>query len=145
MIEMGYALVKTLHIIFMVTWFAGLFYLPRLFVYHALAPGDDRIGIERFKTMERKLYYGIMAPGAILTVVFGSWMWLGYGVDGRWLHAKVTFVVLLIVFHVYLGFLLRDFARDRNRHGHVFYRWLNEIPALPLLLIIVWLVVAKPF
>ena len=142
---MGYALVKTLHIIFMVTWFAGLFYLPRLFVYHALAPGDDRIGIERFKTMERKLYYGIMAPGAILTVVFGSWMWLGYGVDGRWLHAKVTFVVLLIVFHVYLGFLLRDFARDRNRHGHVFYRWLNEIPALPLLLIIVWLVVAKPF
>ena len=92
MIEMGYALVKTLHIIFMVTWFAGLFYLPRLFVYHALAPGDDRIGIERFKTMERKLYYGIMAPGAILTVVFGSWMWLGYGVDGRWLHAKVTFV-----------------------------------------------------
>ena len=145
MIEMGYALVKTLHIIFMVTWFAGLFYLPRLFVYHALAPGDDRIGIERFKTMERKLYYGIMAPGATLTVVFGLWMWLGYGVDGRWLHAKVTFVVLLIVFHVYLGFLLRDFARDRNRHGHVFYRWLNEIPALPLLLIIVWLVVAKPF
>jgi protoporphyrinogen IX oxidase len=145
MIEMGYALVKTLHIIFMVTWFAGLFYLPRLFVYHALAPGDDRIGIERFKTMERKLYYGIMAPGAILTVVFGLWMWLGYGVDGRWLHAKVTFVVLLIAFHVYLGFLLRDFARDRNRHGHVFYRWLNEIPALPLLLIIVWLVVAKPF
>jgi protoporphyrinogen IX oxidase len=145
MIEMGYALVKTLHIIFMVTWFAGLFYLPRLFVYHALAPGDDRIGIERFKTMERKLYYGIMAPGAILTVVFGLWMWLGYGVDGRWLHAKVTFVVLLIAFHVYLGFLLRDFARERNRHGHVFYRWLNEIPALPLLLIIVWLVVAKPF
>ena len=145
MIEMGYALIKTLHIIFMVTWFAGLFYLPRLFVYHALTPGDDRIGIERFKTMERKLYYGIMAPGAILTVVFGSWMWLGYGVDGRWLHAKVTFVVLLIAFHVYLGFLLRDFARDRNRHGHVFYRWLNEIPALPLLLIIVWLVVAKPF
>ena len=145
MIEMGYALVKTLHIIFMVTWFAGLFYLPRLFVYHALAPGDDRIGIERFKSMERKLYYGIMAPGAILTVVFGLWMWLGYGVDGRWLHAKVTFVVLLIAFHVYLGFLLRDFARDRNRHGHVFYRWLNEIPALPLLLIIVWLVVAKPF
>ena len=145
MIEMGYALVTTRHILFMVTWFAGLFYLPRLFVYHALAPGDDRIGIERFKTMERKLYYGIMAPGAILTVVFGLWMWLGYGVDGRWLHAKVTFVVLLIVFHVYLGFLLRDFARDRNRHGHVFYRWLNEIPALPLLLIIVWLVVAKPF
>jgi len=95
--------------------------------------------------MERKLYFGIMAPGAVLTVIFGSWMWLGYGVTGAWLHAKVAFVLVLIAFHVYLGFLLRDFARDRNRHGHAFYRWLNEIPALPLLVVIVWLVVAKPF
>jgi len=142
---MGFYLVKTLHIVFMITWFAGLFYLPRLFVYHAQAAPDDRIGIERFKLMERKLYFGIMAPGAVLTVVFGMWMWLGYGVTGAWLHAKVTFVLVLIAFHVYLGFLLRDFARDRNRHGHVFYRWLNEIPALPLLVVIVWLVVAKPF
>jgi putative membrane protein len=142
---MGYQIIKTLHIVFMVTWFAGLFYLPRLFVYHALAPADDRIGIERFKTMERKLYAGIMTPGAILTVVFGLWLWLGYGVGGAWMHAKVTFVLALIVFHVYLGFLLRDFARERNRHGHVFYRWINEIPALPLLVVIVWLVVAKPF
>ena len=142
---MGFYVVKTLHIIFMITWFAGLFYLPRLFVYHAQATPDDRIGIERFKLMERKLYFGIMAPGAVLTVVFGMWMWLGYGVTGAWLHAKVTFVLVLIAFHVYLGFLLRDFARDRNRHGHVFYRWLNEIPALPLLVVIVWLVVAKPF
>jgi putative membrane protein len=142
---MGFYVVKTLHIVFMITWFAGLFYLPRLFVYHAQAAPDDRIGIERFKLMERKLYFGIMAPGAVLTVVFGMWMWLGYGVTGAWLHAKVTFVLVLIAFHVYLGFLLRDFARDRNRHGHVFYRWLNEIPALPLLVVIVWLVVAKPF
>ena len=142
---MGFYVVKTLHIVFMITWFAGLFYLPRLFVYHAQAAPDDRIGIERFKLMERKLYFGIMAPGAILTVVFGMWMWLGYGVTGAWLHAKVMFVLVLIAFHVYLGFLLRDFARDRNRHGHVFYRWLNEIPALPLLVVIVWLVVAKPF
>jgi len=142
---MGFYVVKTLHIVFMITWFAGLFYLPRLFVYHAQAAPDDRIGIERFKLMERKLYFGIMAPGAILTVVFGMWMWLGYGVTGAWLHAKVTFVLVLIAFHVYLGFLLRDFARGRNRHGHVFYRWLNEIPALPLLVVIVWLVVAKPF
>ena len=142
---MGYEIVKTLHIVFMVTWFAGLFYLPRLYVYHALAAPDDRIGIERFKTMERKLYFGIMAPGALLTVVFGLWLWFGYGVSGAWLHAKVTFVLLLIAFHVYLGLLFRDFARDRNRHGHVFYRWLNEIPALPLLIVIVWLVVAKPF
>ena len=141
----GYAIVKTLHIVFMVTWFAGLFYLPRLFVYHAQAPADDRIGIERFKTMERKLYRGIMTPTAVLTVAFGLWLWLGYGITGAWLHAKVTFVVALVAFHVYLGFLLRDFAHDRNRHGDVFYRWLNEIPALPLLLVIVWLVVAKPF
>jgi putative membrane protein len=142
---MGYEIVKTLHIVFVVTWFAGLFYLPRLFVYHASAAPDDRIGIERFKTMERKLYFGIMAPGAVLAVAFGSWLWLGYGVGGAWLHAKLTLVLLLIAFHVYLGALLRDFARDRNRHGHVFYRWLNEIPALPLLVAIVWLVVAKPF
>jgi len=136
---------KSLHIIFMVTWFAGLFYLPRLYVYHAMAPADDRVGIERFKTMERKLYYGIMTPGAILTIVSGLWLWLGYGIDGRWLHAKMTLVALLVAFHVYLGVLLRAFARDRNRHGHVFYRWLNEIPALPILVGVVFLVVMKPF
>jgi len=142
---MGFYIVKTLHIVFMITWFAGLFYLPRLFVYHVQAAPDDRVGIERFKIMERKLYFGLMAPGAILTIVFGLWMWLGYSVTGAWRHAKVTFVLVLIAFHVYLGFLLRDFAHDRNRHAHVFYRWLNEIPALPLLVVIVWLVVAKPF
>lgn len=142
---MGFAVVKTLHIVFMVTWFAGLFYLPRLFVYHAQAPADDRIGVERFKTMERKLYFGIMTPGAVLTIAFGLWLWLGFGVTGAWLHAKVTFVAMLVVFHIYLGMLVRDFARGRNRHTHVFYRWINEIPALPLLLVIVWLVVAKPF
>ena len=91
---MGIYVVKTLHIVFMITWFAGLFYLPRLFVYHAQAAADDRIGIERFKVMERKLYYGIMAPGAILTVMFGLWMWLGYGVTGYWLHATITCVLV---------------------------------------------------
>jgi putative membrane protein len=138
-------IVKTLHIVFVVTWFAGLFYLPRLFVYHAQAAPDDRVGIERFKVMERKLYAGIMTPAAVLTVAFGLWLWLGYGIGGAWLHAKVALVLVLIAFHVYLGALMRDFARDRNRHGHVFYRWLNEIPALPLLVAIVYLVVAKPF
>jgi len=137
--------VKSLHIIFMVTWFAGLFYLPRLFVYHAMTPADDRIGSERFKTMERKLYRGIMTPGAALTIVFGLWLWLGYGITGGWLSAKLALVALLIAFHAYLGILLRDFARDRNRHGHVFYRWLNEIPALPILVVVVFLVVIKPF
>ena len=138
-------IVKSLHIISMVTWFAGLFYLPRLFVYHALAAPDDRVGIDRFKTMERKLYHGIMTPGAVLTIAFGLWLWLGYGITGGWLYVKVALVVLLVAFHIYLGKLMRDFARDRNRHGHVFYRWLNEIPALPILIAIVFLVVMKPF
>ena len=137
--------VKSLHIIFMVTWFAGLFYLPRLFVYHALAAPDDRVGIERFKIMERKLYRGIMTPAAMLTVAFGLWLWLGYGITGGWLYVKLVLVLALVVFHIYLGTLLRDFALDRNRHGHVFYRWINEIPALPLLIAIVFLVVLKPF
>jgi protoporphyrinogen IX oxidase len=137
--------VKSLHIVFMVTWFAGLFYLPRLFVYHALAAPDDRVGIARFKTMERKLYYGIMTPGAALTIAFGLWLWLGYGISGGWLYAKLVLVAMLVAFHVYLGKLMRDFAQDRNRHGHVFYRWINEIPALPILVAVVFLVVLKPF
>jgi len=141
----GFAVVKTLHVVFMVSWFAGIFYLPRLFVYHALASADDRVGIERFKTMERKLFFGIMTPSAALTVAFGVWLWLGYGLTGGWLHAKLALVLVLIALHVYLGMLMSDFAHDRNRHGHVFYRWINEIPALPLLVVIVWLVIAKPF
>ena len=76
--------VKAWHIIFMVTWFAGMFYLPRLFVYHAMS--EDKISHERFKIMERKLFYGIMTPGGILTIVFGLWLWLGYGITGGWLH-----------------------------------------------------------
>jgi putative membrane protein len=137
--------VKSLHIIFMVTWFAGFFYLPRLFVHHALAAPDDRIGIERFKVMERKLYHGIMTSAAVLTITFGLLLWLGYGTTGGWLYVKLVLVLALLAFHIYLGMLLRDFAHDRNRHGHVFYRWINEIPALPLLIAIVFLVVLKPF
>ena len=134
--------IKALHIIFMVTWFAGLFYLPRLFVYHAMA--EDQTSIERFKVMERKLFFGIMTPGALLTVVFGLWLWLGYGISGGWLHAKLLLAVVLIVYHAYCGKLLIDFKHDRNRHGHVFYRWLNEVPVLILAAIVI-LVVVKPF
>jgi len=137
------SLIKTFHIVFMVAWFAGLFYLPRLFVYHAQA--TDRIGIERFKIMERRLYNGIMTPSAVLTLVFGLWLWQGYGFTGGWLHAKLALVAILIALHVYLGKLVRDFAADRNVHGDRFYRWLNEIPALPILVLVIWLVVAKPF
>ena len=135
--------IKSLHIVFMVTWFAGLFYLPRLFVYHSLA--TDAIGIERFKLMERKLYFGIMTPGAVLTIVFGMWLWQGYGITGAWLYAKLVLVAILVTHHVWLGKLLQDFKHDRNRHGDVFYRWINEIPALPVLLGAVLLVVLKPF
>ncbi len=133
--------VKAFHIIFMVTWFAGLFYLPRLFVYHAMS--DDSPSIDRFKVMERKLFYGIMTPGAILTIVFGLWLWLGFGISGGWLHTKLLLVVLLIVYHLYCGKLLSNFRQDRNQHGHVFYRWFNEIPVV-LLIAIVILVVVKP-
>ena len=133
---------KSFHIIFMVTWFAGLFYLPRLFVYHAMA--DDAAGIARFKVMERKLFYGIMTPGGVLTVASGLWLWLGFGIAGGWLHAKVSLVAILVVYHAYCGKLMLDFKHDRNRHTHVFYRWVNEFPTV-LLLAIVILVVVKPF
>ena len=133
---------KALHISFMVTWFAALFYLPRLFVYHAMS--DDAVSIERFKIMERKLFFGIMTPGALFTIVFGVWLWLGYGFSGGWLHAKLALVAVLVGYHFYCGKLLIDFKHDRNRHGHVFYRWLNEFPVL-LLFAVVILVVVKPF
>ncbi len=134
--------VKSLHIIFVVSWFAGLFYLPRLFVYHAQA--KDAISLERFKVMERKLYRGIMVPAMILTVASGLWLWWGFGFAGAWLHAKVALVLVLVVYHFWLRKLLGDFARDANRRTHVFYRWVNEAPTV-LLVAIVILVVAKPF
>ena len=134
--------IKAFHIVFVVTWFAGIFYLPRLFVYHAMA--TDTVGSERFKIMERKLYYGIMTPGAVLTLASGAWLWLGYGISGGWLHAKLVLVALLVAFHVYCGKLLLDFRLDRNRHGHVYYRWLNELPVVILIAIVI-LVVVKPF
>lgn len=133
--------IKWLHIVFMVTWFAGLFYLPRLFVYHALA--EDAAGRESFKIMERKLFFGIMTPGGVLTVVFGLWLWLGYGIGGTWMAWKLALVSVLVAYHVYCGKLLLDFKHDRNRHGHVFYRWINEFPVL-ILLGAVWLAVFKP-
>jgi len=137
--------IKALHIIAMVTWFAGLFYLPRLFVYHALS--EDRLSQERFKIMERKLYYGIMAPGALLTILFGIWLLVGYGWDlykaALWLHLKLGLVLLLIFFHLYCGYCRKQFLKDKNRHSHVFYRWLNEFPVLILIAVVI-LAVVKP-
>jgi len=135
--------VKSLHIIFMVTWFAGLFYLPRLFVYHAQA--DDRISLERFKVMERKLFWGIMTPGGVLTIVFGVWLWLGWFTPATgWLHAKIALVALLAGYHLWCWRLMHDFAAERNRRGHVWFRWFNEVPTL-VLFATVFLVVFKPF
>ncbi|MFK8069158.1 MAG: protoporphyrinogen oxidase HemJ [Gammaproteobacteria bacterium] len=136
--------IKAFHIIFMVTWFAGLFYLPRLFVYHAMS--DDQISNDRFKIMERKLYYGIMTPGAILTTAFGVWMIAKVGLSnyGTWLHIKLALVSILIIYHVYCGKCLIDFKHDRNTRSHVYYRWLNEFPVL-LIIPIVILAVVRPF
>ena len=121
--------VKSLHLIFMVTWFAGLFYLPRLFVYHALA--EDSASRERFKIMERKLYWGIMTPGGVLSLV-------------SWLHVKMALGALLAGYHLWCGMLLRDFAAERNKKSHVWFRWFNEFPVL-VLVAAVLVVVFKPF
>ncbi len=139
-------IVEAFHIIFMVTWFAGLFYLPRLFVYHAMS--EDNLSNERFKIMERKLFFGIMTPGAIITIALGIWLlvdyaWLQYG-KSIWLHVKLTSVALIVVYHIYCGKLLFAFKRDENTHSHVFYRWFNEFPVLLLVLIII-MVVVKPW
>jgi putative membrane protein len=133
--------VKSLHIVFMVTWFAGLFYLPRLFVYHALA--EDRVSKERFKIMERKLFWGIMTPGAVLTIVFGLWLWLGFGFSGAWLYAKLALVVVLIGYHAWCGKLMLDLRADRNIRSHVWFRWFNEFPVV-VLFAAVFLAVFKP-
>jgi putative membrane protein len=139
--------VKSFHIVFMVTWFAGLFYLPRLFVYHAQA--DDRVSLERFKLMERKLFWGIMTPGAALTIAFGVWLWLGWfrGTEGetpRWLLAKMALVAVLVGYHLWCWRLMRDFGAGRNGRSHVWFRWFNEFPVL-VLFATVLLVVFKPF
>lgn len=134
--------VKAFHIIFMVTWFAGLFYLPRLFVYHAMA--SDAPSLDRFKIMERKLFYGIMTPGAVLTIAFGLWLWLGYGITGVWMHAKLAVVALTIAYHFWCWKILVAFKADRNTRTHRWYRLFNEIPVLFLVATII-LVVVKPF
>lgn len=133
---------KTFHIIFVITWFAGIFYLPRLFVYHAQA--EDAVSLERFKVMERKLYFGISTPSAVLTLITGSTLWLKYGFSGTWLQYKILLVLILALYHLWCFKHLADFKKDRNTRSHVFYRWFNEVPVL-LLIAIVALVVVKPF
>jgi len=138
--------VKAFHIISMVTWFAGLFYLPRLFVYHA--DSSDAISNERFKIMERKLFKGIMTPSAVITVALGAWMladyaWAAY-IDSLWMQLKLVSVLVLIGYHVYCGKLVNDFKFDRNTRSHVWYRWFNEFPVLLLVAVVIFVVV-RPF
>lgn len=136
--------VKSLHLVFMVTWFAGLFYLPRLFVYHALA--EDRFSIERFKLMERKLFWGIMTPGAVLTIAFGLWLWLGWfrGAFGGWFHAKLALVLALTAYHVWLAGYAGALAKGERRLEGKRLRLLNEVPGIAAALIVV-LVIVRPF
>lgn len=138
--------VKAFHLIFIVTWFSALFYLPRLFVYHALC--DDEAGNARFKIMERKLYRGIMTPSALLTLIFGVWLLSFYSLEQiasmGWLHAKLTLVILLFAYHGSCGRMLKQFAADNNQRSHRFYRWFNEFPVLLLIAVII-LAVVKPF
>ena len=136
---------KALHIISVVCWFAALFYLPRLFVYHAMS--EDDISKERFKIMERKLYRGIMTPSAVLAVVFGGIL-IGYNpayyMTAGWMHAKLLLVAVLLVFHFMCWQHLKNFRDDRNTRDHVYFRWFNEVPTVVLIAVVI-LVVVKPF
>ena len=125
----------------MITWFAGLFYLPRLFVYHAMS--NDQISLERFKVMERKLFWGIMTPGAILTIIFGILL-IQFHQLLLWLQLKIFIVGLLVLYHIWCGKIMYDFKNDRNNHSHIWYRVFNEIPVI-MLIVIIYLVVFKPF
>lgn len=134
---------KALHIFFVISWFAGLFYLPRLFVNLAMVPADSSAEQARLLLMAGKLYR-FMTPLGILAVLLGLWLWLGFGFSGGWLHAKTTLVLLLVGYHLYCGRLLRAFASGNNVRSHVWFRFFNELPVLVLLAVIL-LVVLKPF
>ena len=143
---LDYSWTKALHIICVITWMAGIFYLPRLFVYHAQAEtGTDKS--ETFKIMERRLLKGIMNPSMILSWIFGLWLAFGHGIwepDAIWLHIKLLLVTLMTIYHMVCARYVRFFAADANHKGHVYFRYFNEIPTL-LMLAIVILVVVKPF
>ena len=136
--------VLAFHIIFMVASFAGLFYLPRLFIYHALS--EDKISLDRFKIMEKKLFYMIMTPAAVLTTLFGLWLLsfnLNWYLTQRWMDLKLVSVFILWAYHLYCGYFLKCFRQDQNHFSVTFFRWFNEIPAVLLILIVI-LVIVKP-
>jgi len=133
--------IKAFHLIFVTSWFAGLFYLPRIYVN--LAMEQDPQAQARLLLMAHKLYR-FMQPLMLLALALGIWLWVGYGFKGGWLHAKLTLVIALIGYHHYCGKLLKQFRAQQNRHSHVWFRWFNEVPVL-LLVAVVILVVTKPF
>lgn len=135
---------KSFHIIALVAWFAGLFYLPRLFVYHC--ESQDTISKQRFIVMEHKLYYYIMNPAALLTLIFGMLLLhsqFQYYMSKPWMHFKLGLVFLLVIYHIYLGYLLIQFKQDKNKHSSRFYRVINEFPTI-ILIIVTILVVVQP-
>lgn len=135
--------VKAFHIIFVVSWFAGLFYLPRIFVNLAMLPSDDTPERARLLLMAEKLYRFVTPIGA-LAVGLGFWLWFGFGFSGGWLHAKTTLVLGLVGYHLSCGVLLRRFLAGHNVRSHVWFRFFNEVPVLALVVIVI-LVVVKPF
>ena len=141
----GYLWIKAFHVIFVITWMAAMFYLPRLFIYHSST--TDSISIERFKVMEHKLYAIIMRPSMLLATVLGLWMvvlaWDAYSTSG-WLWIKLAAAVGLLGYHHYCARLLKAFAADQKLHSERFYRIFNEVPALALIVIVI-MVVVKPF
>lgn len=140
---MAYLWIKALHIIFVTSWFAGLFYLPRIYVNLAMVPADSTAERDRLLLMAGKLYR-FMLPLGVLALFFGLWLWLGYGVGGGWMHAKLLLVLLLIGYHLYCGRLLRAFRAGTVTRSHVWFRWFNEAPVLVLFAVVI-LVVVKPF
>ncbi|MEF8698539.1 MAG: CopD family protein [Candidatus Accumulibacter sp. UW26] len=136
-------IVKVLHLWMVVSWFAGLFYLPRIFVNLAMVPPESAAERERLLLMAGKLFR-FMTPIGFLAIALGLWLWLGFGFAGGWLHAKTALVIVLAAYHAYCGRLLQAFRAGRNTHSHVWYRWFNEMPVL-VLLVVTYLAVVKPF
>lgn len=139
----AYPVVKSLHIALVVSWFAGLFYLPRIYVNLAMVPEDSVAERDRLLLMAGKLYR-FMTPLGVLAMIFGFWLWFGFGINGGWMLAKMTLVLGLVAYHLACGRLLRSFVAGKNRRDHVWYRFFNEVPVL-VMFAVIFLVVMKPF
>jgi len=138
---MDYNTLKSLHIIFIISWFAGLFYLPRIFVNLAMVPSGSAAEKERLLRMAEKLFR-FMTPLGALAIGIGLWLWFAFGWSGLWLHVKATLTAVLVLYNAYCGVIIRQFKEDKNRHGHVWFRWFNELPTI-IMFVAVFLAVLK--